>query len=152
MNLADVLFLDIYRSIRGGWSAGILWRARYMRSLLPHTTLSAEIKEWFAPHLEKMTKAYTEARSTKQSGFDGRTWARDSQHDYSQLMQSEWFDASFYAAQSIYEVDYSDFMETFPAFEEWGDVDGSSTQSEVNKFLGFELELTGDRPTTPPKT
>lgn len=145
MNLPDVLFLDIYRSIRGGYNSGILWRVKFMRSLLPHTTLSTDIKDWFVPHLEKMAKAYAEAQTEKHCGFDGRTWARDSRHDYSQLMESSWFDKNFYTAHSTYEieecVEFSDFMQRFPAFEEWGDPDGSETLQNVNEFLGFNLEL-----------
>ena len=119
MNKPDVLFLDIYQSICGGWGTGVIQRGEMMIELLPQTSLSDEIKKWFAGHLPDMITEFKE----NPTYFDGRSWARDSTWNYDRLMESEWFDKEFYAAHTIYnsgtEIEgYEKFLETFPAFND----------------------------------
>ena len=120
MNKADVLFLDIYQSICGGWGTGVIQRGEMMIELLPKTTLSDDKKKRLKSHLEWMVQDFK--RSPYE--FDGRSWARDAAISYDDLMNSaEWFDKDFYAAHTIYsrgsEIEgYERFLETFPAFSD----------------------------------
>ena len=118
MNKADVLFLDIYHSIRGGWGTGVIQRGEVMIALLPQTTLTTFLQDWFKTHFEEMIQDF----SNSPYSFDGRDWARDSGWSYDELMRLEWwFDEEFYHCHTIYngvsEIDgYERFFEMFPAF------------------------------------
>ncbi len=110
MNKLDVLFLDIYRSIRGDWSGGIKMRGETMIKLLSKTTLSKDLQKFFKKHFEAMIKAFDS------DYFDGRDWARDTDNSYEDLMKSKWFDKKYYKKLSIYDKDFEDFTTMFPGF------------------------------------
>lgn len=96
MNKSDVLFLNYYESIRDDWTGDIVERIGTMRRLLPQTTLSDEIKKWFKEHL-----SITEEQ-LEDTYFDGRTFARDSEHSYNDLRENRnWFDGNYYTKHSI---------------------------------------------------
>ena len=123
MNKADVLFLDIFKSIRGSWAGGIIWRGWAAIYILSRTTLSDELKMYFLRHFVSMIEEYQRIPHF----FDGRSWSCDCSNSYDELEGSEWFDESVYKEHSIYshsiydrdrdDDDFEKFMERFPAFD-----------------------------------
>jgi hypothetical protein len=112
MNKEDVLFLDIYRSIRGDWSGGIVERGNVLIKLIDKTTLSNKLKEYFKNHFNEMIKEFGD------NYFDGRDWARDCPNSYDNLMASKWFDKKYYKRNSIYDREdgHDDMITNFPVF------------------------------------
>lgn len=111
MNKADVLFLDIYMSIRGSWAGGIINRGKVLLKIIPLTTLPEELKIYFKEHFEDMNKEFGD------EWFDGRSWARDCINSYDDLMKMDWYDEDFYKEQSLYEQSSEVFFDRFPTFD-----------------------------------
>ena len=112
MNLSDVLSLDIYRSIRQDWAAGIPARIGCMRFLLPHTTLSPV----FAGRMKVHTQRLASRWKTRREHFDPRYLVRDYELGYDALMDSPWFVRSYYDANSVLMRGDEEFERRFPAF------------------------------------
>src|SRR3990172_1967362 len=90
MNLFDVLFLDLYTSIRGDWNMDVDRRGRFLLKLLPVITLPDDYKAMLQQHFTKMIRAWEEHQigprdiwlspgkvNPDYRGFDGRDWARN---------------------------------------------------------------------------
>ena len=112
MNLSDVLFLDIYRSMRTDWAAGIPARIECLRFLLPHTTFSPV----FAGRMKVHTQRLVSRWKTRRENFDPRHLVRDYELGYDALMDSPWFVRSYYDANSVLMRGDEEFERRFPAF------------------------------------
>ena len=101
----DVIFLDVYRSIRGNWNYGIEERGNYLMRILPETTLPQDLKSYYEKHFTDMITCWKQDREN----FDGRRWSRDGIHSYDTLMESDWFDKEYYNYYSL--IENADGME-----------------------------------------
>lgn len=112
MNIFDVLYLDIYKSIRGDWSMDVDLRGQYLLKLLPVTTLPDDTKEELQVHFRQMIEHWKKHEESKKIpgitimsddyvDFDGRSWARGYALGYNTLMETPWFDKAFYEQWSL---------------------------------------------------
>ncbi len=145
MNKADVLFLDLYKSIRGDWSGGIINRGEVLLKLLKHTTLYPKLIKYFKEHFQSMNKAFGSEY------FDGRDWARDSSNSYDDLMKTKWYDKDYYKKYSLYEKSFEEFTDRYPAFTSNNYLlnhllpqlrGGKSNQKELDNHSDTSIEVT----------
>ena len=99
MNYYDVIFLDIFESIRSDWSDGIDHRGKVLIKLLPKTTLPENVRVILNKHFENMIVTWLKE---DRDLFDGRSWARDCEFNYDYLKSAtDWFDKAFYKEWTI---------------------------------------------------
>lgn len=161
MNKASILFLDIYKSIRGDWSGGIINRGKVLRALIPFTGLAGDTKTALRIHFSSMETMWRVDRKH----FDGRSWARDCANSYGEIIEdSKFFNNEDYEKQSLMEnEDYESWTDRFPVLTakdlflnqvipqlkgkdpDYISMDRQTkgalevTKMSINTFLGFEL-------------